>query len=165
MIGNLAFTVVSASLQTQSSQAASVTNADATVGCLFAATTSKKARKERGPNWEKDEVLLLIQAKKAQHEREKGIINLRDNMIPETTKWRRIANEVTRGACSPCLRDGQVCKTKWNQLLPEYKKIADYSTRRGRDFSDYCNMHLTEKKEGLPQLFNEDFFNAIHHWF
>ena len=94
------------------------------------------------------------------------MIDPRDFMIPETIKWQHIADQVMRGPCSPCPRDGQACKTKWNQLLLEYKKITDQSSCTGCDFNDYYTMHPTKKKEeGLPRLFNEDFFNAIHDQF
>lgn len=87
-------------------------------------------------------------------------------MTPENTKWTRISQDVMRAGLSPCVRDGQSCKTKWNQLLPDYKRIADYFCRTGTNVPDYWEMSASERKfEGLPKQFSEEFFRAIHDWF
>lgn len=65
---------------------------------------------------------------------------------------------------SQCQQDGLAYKTKWNQHLPDYKKIADYLMRTTRNVSDYwVNMSNNDKKaEGLPKIFAEDVFVAIY---
>lgn len=75
------------------------------------------------------EVLALISAKREMFLEELDVVDGRDLMTPETTKWIRISQEVMHAGFSPCLRDGPACKTKWNQILPEYKHIADYLGR------------------------------------
>ena len=67
---------------------------------------------------------------------------------------------------SPCPRDGPACKIKWNHLIPDYKKIPDYLSRTGRNSRDYWELSASERKtNGLPRLFAQDVYNAIHEWF
>ena len=67
---------------------------------------------------------------------------------------------------SPCPRNGASCKTKWHQIIPDYKKIADFFARTGRNGADYWDMTASERKnEGLPHCFAKDLFYSIHEWF
>ena len=68
----------------------------------------------------------------------------RDLMTPETTKWICISHDVMRAGISPCVRGGPACKTKWNQLIPDYKRIVDYLSRTGRNVPDYWELSAGE---------------------
>ena len=61
----------------------------------------------------------------------------RDIMTSDVTKWMLIAQAMMEAGYSPCVRDGNTCKTKWNQLVPDYKRIADYLGRSGQNIKDY----------------------------
>lgn len=138
--------------------AAAITNSDF--------SPSKRARKDRGPNWQTQEIVVLIQAKRRLFLEELNIVDTRDIMYSDFTKWMRISEEVMEAGHSPCLRDGPACKSKWNQLVPEYKRIADFFARSGTNSMDYWNMNPAERKaEGLPRSFAEDVFHSIHEWF
>ena len=50
-------------------------------------------------------------------------------MNPDTNKWICVSQHVVRAGFLPCLHDGPTCKTKWNQLIPDYKHIVDYLAR------------------------------------
>ena len=127
---------------------------------------SKRARKDRGPNWSSQEVLALINAKHEMFLEDIDTIDGRDLMTPENTKWNRISDEVMKVGYSPCIRDGPACKTKWNQLLLDYKRIVDYLSRTGRNVPDYWDLSSDERRaEGLPKQFSQDFFIAIHDWY
>ena len=87
----------------------------------------------------------------------------RDLMTPDTTKWIRISYDVMRAGISPCVRDGPAYKTKWNQLIPDYKSIADYLSRMERNVPDYWELFASERQsEGLPRHFSEEFYRAIN---
>jgi len=89
-----------------------------------------------------------------------------DLMTPEATKWQRVSEEVMRCGFSPCTRNGEAYKTKWNQIIPEYKRIVDFFARTGRNKADYWDMTATDRKsEGLPRSFAKDLFYSIHEWF
>ena len=97
---------------------------------------------------------------------EMDTIEGRHLIIPENTKWVRISQHVMRASLSPCIRDGPACKTKWNQLIHDYKRIADYFKRTGQNIPDYWELSSNERKaEGLPKHFAEDIFQSIHAWF
>ena len=127
---------------------------------------SKRAQKDCVPNWSSQEVLALINAKREMFLEDIDTINGRDLMTPENTKWNRISDEVMKAGYSPCIRDGPACKTKWNQLVPNYKRIADYLSRTGQNVPDYWDLSSDERRaEGLPKQFSHDFFIAIHNWY
>ena len=127
---------------------------------------SKRAKKDRGPNWTPQEILLLISAKRDMFLEDLDTVDGRDLMTPDHSKWMHISQEVMPAGLSPCVRDGPACKTKWNQILPDYKRIADYFTRTGTNVPDYWEMSASDRKsEGLPKQFPEEFFCTIHKWF
>ena len=67
---------------------------------------------------------------------------------------------------SPCPCDDLACKSKWNQLVPEYKKIVDYFARNGMNSPDYWTLSTKEQKaEGLPRSFPQNVFSNIHDWY
>jgi len=57
------------------------------------AGTSKK-RKERDPNWSKEEILALVEAKTDEYLEEVDIIDPTDLMGTDVVKWTRIADKV-----------------------------------------------------------------------
>ena len=74
----------------------------------------------------------------------------RDLMTPEATKWQRVSEEVMKCGFSPCTRNGASCKTKWHQIIPDYKCIADFFARTGRNGADFWDMTVDDRKsEGL----------------
>ncbi|KAG0594510.1 hypothetical protein M758_UG083900 [Ceratodon purpureus] len=127
---------------------------------------AKRARKDRGPNWLPQEILVLIRARREMYLEELHTVDGRDLMTADTTKWMRISQDMMRAGFSPCLRDGPACKAKWNQLIPDYKRIADYLSRTGRNIPDYWELSSAERKaEGLPRMFAKEFYDAIHEWY
>lgn len=127
---------------------------------------AKRARKDRGPNWGPQEIAALIAAKREQFFQELDTVDGRDLMVPDTSKWIRVAAMVNNAGFSPIYRDGPACKGKWNQIVPEYKRIADYLSRTGRNVPDYWDMNSTQRKsEGLPRVFSQDVYEGIHEWY
>src|SRR5579875_3567881 len=87
-------------------------------------------------------------------------------MMSETNKWLWISHQLMRCRFSPCLRDGSACKTKWNQLIPDYRKILDYLSCTGRNAPEYWDMSSAKSKaEGLPRMFGQDVYEAIQEWY
>jgi len=86
-------------------------------------------------------------------------------MEPDVTKWMKAAEYVNRAGFSPCIRDGNACKSKWNQILPDYKRILDYHYCSGRNTRDFWDLTSDQwKEEGLPKQFNQEFYMVIHEW-
>ena len=127
---------------------------------------SKRFRKDRGPNWLPQEVTALVNAKRDLFLKEIDTVDGRDLMTHDSTKSQRVSQEVMKCGFSPCPRGGAAYKTKWNQIIPEYKRIADFFARTGRNGADYWDLTSTERKsEGLPCSFPQELFHNIHEWF
>jgi hypothetical protein len=93
-------------------------------------------------------------------------VDARDLMNPEASKWNRISQQVMRAGHSTCMRDGPACKAKWNQLLHDYKKIADFHACTGYIAADYWDLFPSEHTlEGLPKIFAQDLFLQIDEWY
>jgi len=97
-------------------------------------------RKERQQNWQVAEMLILIHAKRSKHFRDKNKIDKRDVITLEVTQRTLIADKVMRAGYSPCIRDRQACKVKWNQLIPDYKRLFDYHGKSGQNVQDFWDL-------------------------
>lgn len=62
--------------------------------------------------------------------------------------------EVSLAGISPCPRNGPCYKSKWNQLICDYKKIADFFARTGNTERVYWQL--------VPRSFSEKVFYEIH---
>ena len=130
-----------------------------------ASAPAKRARKDRGPNWLPQEVMALVNAKREMHLEEMDTVDARDLMNADSRKWQRVSEEVMKCGFSPCTRDATACKTKWNQIVLDYKRIADFFARTGRNGADYWDLTTSERKtKGLPRSFSQ-LFHGIHEWF
>ena len=94
------------------------------------------ACKDCQPNWSVHEIFALIGAKRELYLEEIDAVDARDFMNPEASKWNRISQQVMGAGHSPCMCDGLACKAKWNQLLPNYKRIVDFHARTGHNTAD-----------------------------
>jgi hypothetical protein len=127
---------------------------------------TSRARKDRQPNWSQHEISALIAAKREFFLEELDALDGQDLMNPEASKWMRVSQHVMRAGHSPCMRDGPACKAKWNLLLPDYKRIADFHARTGRNGMDYWELYTLEHtSEGLPKTFSRELYDQIHEWF
>ena len=127
---------------------------------------SKQPRKERGSNWSAQEVHALVSAKREVFLRELNTVHVRHLMTSDMTKWQRISAIVMRVACSPCYRDGSACKSKWNQMIPEYKRAVDFQTHSEPSGATFWDLPMSDRRrEGLPRCFPQDLYNQIHEWY
>jgi hypothetical protein len=119
-----------------------------------------RARKDRQPNWSQQEMSTLIAAKRELFLEEIDVVDGRDLMNPEACKWICVSQYVMRAGHSPCMRDGPTCKGKWNQLIPDYKRIADFHARTGRNVAEYWELSTSEHiVEGLPKTFSQELYD------
>jgi hypothetical protein len=111
---------------------------------------SRKCRKERASNWSALEILDMVAAKRQEFLEDIEVEDARELMHPEQTKWGKIANKVNeagrlRGGHSP--RDVLACKYKWQTLLADCKKVADFHKGTGLVGNEYFELKSKEKKE------------------
>jgi hypothetical protein len=124
------------------------------------ATRTTKARKDRQPNWSTQEISTLIGAKRELYLEEIDAIDGHDLLNPDASKWNRVLQLVMRAGQSSCMRDGPACKAKWNQLLPDYKRIVDFHARSGQNATDYWELSSADRTaEGLPKTFVQELFD------
>ena len=110
--------------------------------------------------------MALCNAKRDMFIEEGETVDPRDLMNAESSKWQRVSEEVMKCGFSPCPRDAAACKMKWTQIVPEYKRIADFFARSGINGADYWNLTVPERrKEGLPRSFPKDQFYSLHEWY
>jgi hypothetical protein len=107
----------------------------------------RRQRKERGPNWGLQEILALVAAKREEFLDRQQVTDARELFDPETSHWQRISLSVMRAGLSPVVRDAGACKTKWNLLVPDYRRIADSQKRTGTNEQVYWTMPTAEKRE------------------
>jgi hypothetical protein len=125
-----------------------------------------KARKDRQPNWSAQEISALIGAKRELYLKEIDVVDGCDLVNPDASKWNRVSHLIMRAGHSPCTRDGPTCKVKWNQLLPNYKRIPDFHARSGQNATNYCELSSAERTaEGLLKTFVQELFDHINKWY
>jgi hypothetical protein len=89
----------------------------------------------------------------------------RDLMTTNVNRWLRVSSLVMDAGFSPCMKDGSSCKTKWHQILPDYKRITDYHSHTGTNSPDYWEQSATKRVAGgLPRSFSQELFNQLHEW-
>lgn len=126
----------------------------------------KRARRDRGLNWLPQEIYPLLAVKRDIYLEDFDTIDGRDFMTPDTSKWNRIFQIVMLAWFSPYLGDGPACKTKWNQLVLDYKRIADYLSRTGQNIPDYQELGSADRKaeglhEYLSKMYTRPFTNGM----
>ena len=110
-----------------------------------------RRRKERDPNWSKEEILALVEAKRLEHLEEMEVIDARDLMSTNVTKRGKIAIEVNNITGGGVLPEGPACKHKWTLTMADFKRIANYHKGTGRNADKYFLItYADRRKENLP---------------
>jgi hypothetical protein len=83
-------------------------------------------------------------------------------MVPLAQKWNKIAEYMwVRTKSKIVLRNGKICKDKWNSINGDYKNISNYHKSMGHNTS-YWDLSLEDwDKFHLSEQLNEDCYNAI----
>lgn len=125
-----------------------------------------RRRKERDPNWSKDEILALVEAKRLEHLEEMEVIDARDLMSTDVTKWGKIAREVNAITGGGVVREGPACKHKWTSTMADFKRIADYHKGTGRNAEEYFLItYADRRKENLPRSFFKEVYANMYEFF
>jgi hypothetical protein len=126
-----------------------------------------KLRKERDPNWAFLEMMTLAAAKRDEFLNELDVVDQRELMDPESSKWERIASRVdaTLAGQPHIYRSGPACKYKWQSMLQEYKKLADFHHETGRRQLEYFDLTVQEKLvQKLPRNFYKEVYDCMNEW-
>lgn len=86
-------------------------------------------------------------------------------MLPEAGKWQRISEDIQSAGVSTSRRDGPSCKSKWNFMIAEYKRIVDFGSRSESPDMTYWTVDADERKaQGLPRSFMYEVFYYLNSW-
>jgi hypothetical protein len=127
-----------------------------------------KSRKERASNWSVLEILDMVAAKRQAFLQDIEVEDARELMNPEQTRWGKVATQVNeagraRGGHSP--RDAVACKYKWQTLMADYKKVADFHKGTGLVGNEYFELRSKERKDRrLQGQFYEEVYIQMHDW-
>lgn len=111
-------------------------------------------------------MLALMDVKRDEFLEELDVVDGRDLMDSEVTKWALMSEKVMNPGYSSHMCDGTACKGKWQLLLPNYRKVANYHTRTWIDFEDYWLLTTSEHvAEKLPRAFSKEVYVCLRNWF
>jgi hypothetical protein len=86
-------------------------------------------------------------------------------MNSEMTKWERISIAVSSAEGIECTRIAEVCKYKWQTLMPDYKHVADIHKETGTNSIAYFELSFSKRREkNLPKNFDPYVYNDMHDW-
>lgn len=109
--------------------------------------------------------MVLVEAKRRMTMRERNAKNQRELMLPEAGKWVKISEDVQCAGVSSSRRDGPSCKSKWNLLIAEYKRIVDFNSRAESPDVTYWTVDADQRKaQGLPRSFPYEVFHHVNSW-
>ncbi|KAJ8647235.1 hypothetical protein MRB53_000258 [Persea americana] len=131
-------------------------------------TSTSLPRQYRKGNWNLDEALVLITAKKLEDERRScSTSTSKQPCKTAEPRWKWVENYCWNHGC---YRSQNQCNDKWDNLMRDYKKVRDYESRpcssepnKERGSPSYWDMEKHERKErSLPSNLLFEVFQALH---
>jgi len=108
----------------------------------------------------------LVEAKRILQDEENNCIDKRNLILTDENKWHRTSRDAIASGVMITYRDGPGCKSKWNQVIPEFKCISDFFANSGNNVMEYWTMQPNEKKaERLPHFFSQEVFLNLREWY
>ncbi len=123
---------------------------------VVAGATKEEDRVYRPGVWTLKESIVLLEAKK----REKEILTgSKRNSVSADEKWRAVAEYCwSRGV----QRSKEQCRFKWENTMPDFKKVRDYEDDRGDNDKSYFEMESWQRKQlSLPPNLNRDLYGIM----
>jgi hypothetical protein len=109
--------------------------------------------------------MALVRAKRQEFLEELDIEDPRELMSSEMTKWEKVSLSLNRADGISCFRTAEACKYKWQQLLPDYKKVADLHKGTGTNSMLYFDLSFAERRDRvLPKNFDAFVYREMHEW-
>lgn len=107
-----------------------------------------------------------MEAKRLEHLEEMEVIDARDLMSTDVTKWGKIAIEVNTITGGGVLREGPACKHKWQSVMSDFKRIADYHKGTGRNEEESFLINFADRrKQNLPRSFFKEVYTSMYEFF
>ncbi|KAI3420482.1 Myb-like domain-containing protein [Psidium guajava] len=125
-------------------------------------------RDYRKGNWNVNDTMVLIEAKKMDDERrakrseESSEGAGRGGAKPSEPRWKWVEDYCWRRGC---YRSQNQCNDKWDNLMRDYKKVREYERRRAAEEAEaasYWKMEKSERKErNLPTNMMPQIYEAL----
>jgi hypothetical protein len=110
-------------------------------------------------------MLALVRAKHSEFLEELHSDDPRTLMTSEGTRWERVSAIVNLADGVSCYRSSEGCKYKWQQLLPDYKRIGDLHKETGTNSEVYFSLTIPARRaRNLPPNFDNQVFREMHKW-
>ncbi|XP_011096766.1 trihelix transcription factor GT-4 isoform X3 [Sesamum indicum] len=117
-------------------------------------------RDYRKGNWNLQETMVLIEAKKMDDQRRmKRVGESSERGKPAELRWKWVEDYCWKNGC---LRSQNQCNDKWDNLMRDFKKVREYERRvaeRGGEEKSYWRIDKNERKDNnlpsnmLPQIY------------
>ncbi|KAH7294639.1 hypothetical protein KP509_27G010900 [Ceratopteris richardii] len=120
------------------------------------AHSEDKERAYRQGNWVFSEILILLEAKL----REQAIYGAeRRGVVSSDDKWKQVAEYCrTKGV----QRTKEQCKIKWDNMMPDFRKIRDYEEQRDVGARSYFDLASWERRAKLlPSNMDVEVYHRI----
>ena len=110
-------------------------------------------------------MLALVRAKRQEFLDELDVDDPRTLMTTKGSRWDRVVVSVNIGDGVTCYRSAKACKYKWQQLLPDYKRIGDVHKESGTNSEAYFMMTVAARRvRSLPTNFDLYLYHEMHEW-
>jgi hypothetical protein len=110
-------------------------------------------------------MIVLVRAKRQEYLEELDADDPRELMSTEMTKWERVSLSVNSANGMTCSRSAEACKYKWQQLLPDYKKVVDLHKGTGTNSMLYFDLSFAQHREKvLPTNLDSYAYREMHEW-
>ncbi|KAL7131260.1 hypothetical protein ABFS83_13G186600 [Erythranthe nasuta] len=134
---------------------------DLTVANRGGNNNNNVARDYRKGNWNIQETMVLIEAKRMDDDRRmKRLGDTAERGKPAELRWKWVEDYCWK---NDCLRSQNQCNDKWDNLMRDFKKVRDYERRVAeRGFAEtksYWRIEKNERKDNnlpsnmLPQIY------------
>ncbi len=119
----------------------------------------KAIKKPKQPNWECQEIVSLVQAKRKEHNASIGVVDSRDCFENTIVKWKEIVTLVMASSHSAYVRNRLACNENlWTTLYNDYKRIWNYMVKTRHD-EELWNISTIDKVTmNLPKMFNMNIY-------
>eukprot|EP01018_Ginkgo_biloba_P013630 Gb_04564 [translate_table: standard] len=117
----------------------------------------KGEKRKRARNWEVEEIVLLVQAKRNEWEKYESS-NTRDRFESSSDKWKKIVEYLQAQGVQE--RDITQARMKWENIISDFKAIKDWNRRSGN--APFFTLTREERKNhNLPLQFDSNVYDLV----
>lgn len=120
---------------------------------------SQSDKRERGSNWELEELVSMARAKAELHRESQKKPALGQPFLSQEDRWTRVAEHLVKDGF--CARTWTQCKNKWEGVQKEWKKFHKHIGEIGGG-SPWHYDRSKRRQCGLAYIFNEELYDLVN---